>query len=704
MMDNHCFYSASSSVLVSHHVRTIDTDPRIPSTPTPETRVTLPFERILLLCGCVLCAGASPAQERAAPQTILDFKKLSVQELMDIEVTSVSKTPESLGGAPAAVTVLSSEDIRRSGATTVPDALRVLPGIYVARQTSNIWAIGSRGLGSVSSEKLLVLSDTRSIYTPLFSGVFWDVQDYLLQDIDRIEVIRGPGATLWGSNAVNGVINITTKNARDTQGLYLTTSTGTEEHGSVAARFGGRIGDRGYYRVFGKYFDRGGTLNTNRVSADDWNTGHLGFRSDWQAGERDILTVQGDAYRAKIGRLSPSVVVSGRPGPAGPLRVVAEGGNVLARWRRKTSRGAEIEARIYYDRTHRNDPSFVDDLDTVDVDLQHRFAPTPRHEVTWSLNYRLTVNRNRGRGVFAVEPPSSNDQIAGGFIQDQIQLSKSVRVTLGTKLEHNDFSGAELQPSGRVAWNLTSNQALWAALSRAVRVPTRLERDIAIDAPSPLGTLRLLGNHAFEAERLLAYEAGYRWQALKSLSTDIALFLNRYRGLASLELGSPFFDSEIARTVIPLQNQNLTSGRTAGGEALITYSPSARSRLSASYSNLDIDMRAGGRDLNHGIFLDGSTPRHQLGLRSSTDLPAHFQADALFRHLGSLRRLPTIVTGEGVPAYSELDLRLAWIGLKKAEIALVGQNLLHPHHPEFGAPDMRGEIERGAYVRISWGF
>jgi iron complex outermembrane receptor protein len=678
----------------------------MPSTRSSETRVTLPFERLLLLCGCVLSAGASLAQERAAPQTILDFKKLSVQELMDIEVMSVSKTPESLVGAPAAVTVLSSEEIRRSGATTVPEALRELPGIYVARQTSNTWAIGSRGFGSVNSEKLLVLSDTRSIYTPLFSGVFWDVQDYLLQDIDRIEVIRGPGATLWGSNAVDGVINITTKSARDTQGLYLETSTGTEEHGSVGARFGGRIGDRGYYRVFGKYFDRDATFNTNRVSSDDWNTGHLGFRSDWQAGERDTLTVQGDAYRAEIGRLSPSVVVTGRPGPAGPLRVVAGGGNVLARWRHKTARGSEIEARVYYDRTHRNDPSFVDDLDTVDVDLQDRFAPTPRHEVTWSLNYRSTANRNRGRGVFAVDPPSSNDQLAGGFIQDQIQLLKSIRVTVGTKLEHNDFSGAELQPSGRFAWSLPSNQTLWAAVSRAVRVPTRLERDIAIDVTNPQGNpvVRLLGNPGFDAEQLLAYEAGYRWQALKSLSVDVALFLDRYRGLAALERGSPVFDAAITRTVIPVRNQNLNSGRGLGGEAFVTYAVLARSRVSASYSNLDMDVRAGGMDINRGVFLDGSTPRHQFGLRSSTDLPRQFQADVLFRHIGSLRRLPSIVTGEGIPAYSELDLRLAWNGLKKAEIALVGQNLLHSHHPEFGAPDARGEIERGAYVRIAWGF
>jgi iron complex outermembrane receptor protein len=668
--------------------------------------VISPFKRLLLLCGCVLSASHLLAQERDRPQWIIDFKNLSVQELMDIEVTSVSKTSEQLGGVAAAVTVLTSEDIRRSGATSVPERLRLVPGIHVARQSSNTWAVGIRGFGSVTSEKLLVLSDTRSIYTPLFSGVFWDVQDYLLQDIDRVEVIRGPGASLWGSNAVNGVINITTKNAKDTQGLYVETIAGTEERDSVGARYGGRIGERTSYRVFGRYFDREATFNANRLSPDNWSTGHLGFRSDWDAGGRNTLTIQGDAYRAEIGRLAPSVMVTGRAGPDERLRVVASGGNILAHWRHNTSRGSDVHVRVYYDRTHRNDPSFVDDLDTVDFDVQNRFALASRHEVTWGVAYRFTANRNEGRGIFAVDPPSSNDQLVSALVQDQIRILKSLHLTVGTKLEHNDFSGAEVQPSGRVAWNPVPTHTVWAAVSRAVRVPARLERDIAIDVSNPLGNpvLRLLGNRAFGAEDLLAYEAGYRWRVLKALSMDIALFFDRYRGLAALELGNPFVDAEVSRTIVPIQHQNLNTGRGLGGEALITYSPVPASRLSVSYSNLDVNVRAGGKDINRGVFLDGATPRHQFGLRSATDLPARFQVDALFRHLSAVRRLPQIVTGEGIPAYSELDLRLAWHGWSKAEISLIGQSLLHAHHPEFGAPASRGEIERGVYAKMAWGF
>jgi len=668
--------------------------------------VDLPLRRVLVLCSAVLCAGCVLAQGRAAAQSIIEFKKLSVQELMDIEVTSVSKSVEPLGGAAAAVTVVTSEDIRRSGATSLPDALRLLPGIHVARQTSNTWVVSSRGFSGTSSEKLLVLSDTRSIYTPLYAGVFWDVQDYLLQDIERIEVIRGPGATLWGSNAVNGVISITSKSAKDTQGVYFQTSGGTEERGSMSARYGGRIGEHGYYRVFGKYFNRDATRNARPASPDDWDTGHMGFRSDWEATGKDTLTVQADAYRADIGRLSPSASVIGRPEPPAPLRIRADGENVLARWRHKTSQTSDVEVHAYYDRTHRDDPNFVDDLDTVDLDLQHRFTPASRHEITWGLSYRLTDNRNEGRMVFAVEPAFSRDHLVSGFIQDQIAVIRTLRFTIGTKLEHNDFSGGEVQPSGRIAWDLLPKQTLWGAVSRAVRVPTRLERDIAIDASNPLGNpvLRLLGNPAFNSERLVAYEAGYRWEALNSLSIDLATFFNRYRGLASLEIGKPFVDAAIRRTVIPIQNQNLNAGRTLGGEAFVTYTPTRSSRFSASYSNLDMNLRAGGQDVNRGTWLDGATPRHQFGLRSSVDLPAHVQADVLFRSLSAIRRLPSITTGEGIPGYSEADLRLAWIGWKRADLSLVGQNLLHAHHPEFGSPAQRGEIERSVYAKIAWGF
>jgi len=613
---------------------------------------------------------------------------------------------ERLGSAAAAVTILTSEYIRRSGATTIPDALRLVPGIHVARQTSSTWAVSARGFSSVNSEKLLVLSDTRSVYTPLFSGVLCDVHDYLLFDIDRIEVIRGPGASLWGSNAVNGVISITTKSARDTQGGYVETAAGTEERVAAAARYGGRLGDRAYYRVFGKYVDRGATNHASLQSSDEWRTGHGGFRADWEATTRDTVTVQGDAYGGRVGELAPAIVVIGRPGPEGRLRVGVSGGNLLARWRHTRSQGSDVQVRVYYDRTHRDDPSFVDDLHTLDLDLQHRVGGAARHELTWGASYRHTANRNVGKIIFNLEPASSRDNVISGFIQDQVELLPSVRLTVGTKVEHNDFSGAELQPGVRAAWDLAPGQTLWGAVSRAVRVPTRLERDIAIDVLDPLENpgIRLLGNPSFGSERLLAYESGYRWQPVPTLSFDTAVFHNRYTGLASLELGDVFQDPRDGRTIIPLQNENLTKGRARGIEALVAFAPGAAAQLTGSYSFLDLALTPGGEDHNRGRFLAGSTPRHQLGLRGWIDLPARIRLDAQFRRLSAIRQLPTIITGEGLPGYHELDVRVAWIGPGGVEYSIVGQNLLHRHHVEFGAPEARGAIERGVYGKVAWTF
>jgi iron complex outermembrane receptor protein len=638
--------------------------------------------------------------------SVADLKKLSVEELMAVAVTSVTGTPERLGGAAAAVAVVTNEEIRRSGATSVPEALRNIPGVHVARQSSSAWAISARGFSSVNSEKLLVLTDTRSLYTPLVSGVFWDVQNYLLQDIDRIEVIRGPGATLWGSNAVNGVINITTKHARDTQGTYAEMSAGTEERVSAAARYGGRVGDGAYYRVFARYFDRGATFGPTPASPDDWQAAHAGFRSDWDLTGRDTLTVQGDIYRGDVGRLSPSVIVIGRPGPAGRLRVAVGGGNMLARWRRSMSSDSDLQFRVYYDRTHRDDPSYTDDLNTVDLDFQHRFTPGSRHEVTWSGTYRVTGNQNESGGIFAVQPAYSRDHLVSGFIQDQVRVVDTLRLTVGTKLEHNDFSGFEVQPSARAAWDLVPGHTVWGAVSRAVRVPTRFERDIAIDVTDPAANplIRLLGNPEFDSERLIAYEGGHRWQPSNGLAWDTAVFHNRYEGLASLELGDPFLDPTSRRTIVPLGAENLTGGIANGIETFATYAPIPPLRVSASYSYLDLRLDPAGADLNRGRFLEGSTPRHQFGLRSSTDLPGRFRLDALFRRVAAIRQIPLIVSGEGLPGYSSLDLRVAWDGWRQMEVALVGQNLLQSRHLEFGPPESRGEVQRGVYAKVAWGF
>jgi iron complex outermembrane receptor protein len=650
----------------------------------------------------ICCTGLTSFAEEEKVAAASKFKQMSLSELMEVEVTSVSKTPEPYHNAAAALAVVTEEHIRRSGATTVPETLRWIPGIHVARQNSNSWAVSSRGFSSINSEKLLVLSDTRSIYTPLFSGVLWNVQDYLMADIERIEVIRGPGAALWGSNAVNGVINITTKSAADTHGTLVEATVGTEERISGAVRYGAVTPGGVHYRVFAKYFDRDESFHASQ-SSDDWQLGHVGFRADWTRNTRDDLTIQGDVYHGTIGQLSPAVSVAGRQGPTGHLDREVTGGNILGRWQRRLSEESNVQFRAYYDRTRSDDPSFTDALDTLDFDLQHRFAPLDRHEVVWGLNQRTTVNRNESKGIFRVKPASSWDYLYSGFLQDQITLFDVLRVTLGTKAEHNDFSGFELQPSVRAAWDINPNNTLWAAVSRAARIPTRLERDIFIDASNPAGNpvQRLLGNGDFDSEKLTAYELGHRWRASQAVHVDVSLFSNEYKGLASLELAPRFTDPD-GRTVIPIVNRNLTDGRAQGAETLITYTPFEWWRLSGSYSYLTLRMEPTGRDLNRGEFYEDATPRHQYHLGSYLTLPGGVEVDLLFRRNSGIRRLPTIPNGTGIPAYSELDLHVSWRMSANTRLTLVGQNLLHDHHLEFGTPASRGEIKRGAYAKITW--
>ncbi|MDQ2639929.1 MAG: TonB-dependent receptor [Pseudomonadota bacterium] len=644
----------------------------------------------------LFCAGSHALE---ADSGIESLKRMSLLELTQVEVTSVSRSAQPLGETAAAIAVLTRQDIHRTGATSIPEVLRGVPGIHVGQRNANSWAVASRGFSSINSEKLLVLSDTRSIYTPLFSGVQWDVQNYVMEDIERIEVIRGPGATQWGSNAVNGVINITTRKAGDTQGLYAQAGTGSEDRARLALRYGGRVG-AGHYRVFGQYFERDSSeLAAPAASPDDWRMAHLGFRADWQSGPRDELTLQGDWYDGRMGQIGPAVVIIGRPGPTLPLHAKQHGGNVLGRWQRTLAADSTIKLRAYFDHTRRDDPSFLDSLDTFDIDFQHDFA-VDIHRLSWGLNYRYTDNRNTGKGIFAVDPPQSGDTLYGGYLQDQVALREWLQLTVGTKLEQNDFSGFEIQPSVRMAAFLPHGQTAWAAVSRAARVPTRLERDVAIEVtpPGEDPSLQLLGNRAFKSEELLAYELGYRRQVSPTLAVDLATFLNRYRGLASLEIGDPYIDD--GREVVPIINQNLTDGRALGAEALVSYSPHASWRFTASYSYLDVNIDPRGQDANRGQFADGSTPRHQLGLRAAVDLGA-LQLDAFLRQVSRIRREPQIVSGEGIDGYTDLDLRLAW-SRRQLEFVLALQNLLHHDRVEFGAPEQRGGVERSLRATLIW--
>ena len=672
-----------------------------PVVPHPHFAPTHFKQKRALLCKVLLSIGAiglttvSEAQQLAS----LRLADLSLEQLSTIRVTSASRTEESLSSTAAAVAVVSSDDIHRSGATSIPEVLRTVPGVHVASQSASTWAVSARGFSSANSRNLLVLSDTRSIYTPLFSGVFWDAQDYLMEDIERIEVVRGPGAALWGSNAVNGVVSITTKSARDTLGGYAEALAGTEEQGA-AARYGGKTDGDVYYRAFIKHTEYDNSFAPNAQSQDDWRLSHFGFRTDWDSSEEDNFTVQGDVYQGTIGQLVPAVRVIGTPGPQGDLEADIDGGNLLGRWKHRVSDKSDFQLRAYYDRTHRDDPSYIDTLTTADIDLQHRLEIGDRHELLWGASYRLTENENISKGIFRVEPESSEDERTSLFIQDQIRLWDTVKVTLGSKFENNDFSGFEVQPSARVFWDIADRKKVWAAVSRAVRVPTRYERDVFIDAGmTATGELiRLVGNPDFEPEETIAYEVGYRWLALDELSLDFAAFHNRYDNLSSVELGEVFVEG--GQTVLPITAVNLNDGSSQGLEALVTYKPLDYWRLTTSYTYLDMDIDKHGLDINFDELIEGSTPRHQLSVTSALDW-RDYQFDIQLRYHSDIRSIPEIRTGEAIPDYTELNFRVAREFNNRVEVSLVGRNLLDSQHVEFGEASTRGEVERSVYGKVA---
>ncbi|HUA23447.1 MAG TPA: TonB-dependent receptor [Steroidobacteraceae bacterium] len=665
-----------------------------------------------VIAACALGA-ASPglyAQQLAYNQ-VNQLKQLSIEQLTNVMVTSVTRGPEPLSRSAAAAAVVTGSQILSSGAMSVPEAIRYIPGINVAQLTASEWAVSSRGFASPNSPDLLVLSDGRSIYTPLFSGVFWDVQDYLMPDIDRIEVVRGPGATLWGSNAVNGVINIITKSAADTQGGWATVGGGSAVNALAAAQYGGQTdgendnqgGGPLYYRVFAKYQSDAPEDYPAGASSDGWDLGHVGFRTDWKADSADAFTVQGDAYDGRIGQVIPSISIIGRPGLPPPLVIGVGGGNVLAHWQHTMSDDSDYEVRVYYDYTHRDDPTFLDDLSTLDIDfLEHQHLGQDQ-TITWGLSGRTMDDITHGRGILSLNPPDARYNLGSGFVQDEIVLPDSVHLTLGTKLEHNGFSGFEVQPSVRAAWNLSDTSTLWSAVSRAVRVPTRIEQDEDIVASNPAGNpvIVLLGNRNFRAEEVLAFELGYRWQPLTDLSLDLAAFRNRYTGLESLELGTPFLDTA-GQTIYPVLAENLIDGHATGLEGLVQYSPVDWWRVAVNYSYMQMSLQPLGEDLNRNRFYAGSTPRNQAGIQSYFDLSHNVELYGGVRVLSAVETLPEIVNGTGDPGYQELDVNAIWHVNPRLTLSLEGDSLLHTSHIEFGDPDERSAIKRSVFGRLTW--
>ncbi|SPE52266.1 TonB-dependent receptor plug [Verrucomicrobia bacterium] len=640
--------------------------------------------------------GSSPLRQGTNVQTLAAYKQMSLEELMNLDVTSVSKTPEPYGQAPAAIQVITSDEIRRFGASSIPEALRLADNLDVAQASSLSWDISARGFNSSVGNKLLVLMDGRTVYTPLLSGVIWNVQDYLLEDLDRIEVISGPGGTLWGANAVNGVINIVSKNAKDTQGFYAEAGGGTFLEDFVGVRYGGTLASNVYFRVYGKYFDRGSEVFTNGADAgDSWNRGQGGFRIDAEASTQNLFTLQGDVYGGNT-HVRPGGV--GTPEADGR----ASGGNLLGRWSHIFSEDSDLNVQMYYDRTHLAAPfqsfstlipagTLFDDLDTFDLQFQHRFLWGNRQQIIWGGEYRFTHDVVGEAPLVAFLPPTLDQNLYSGFLQDEIKLRERLFLTLGSKLEHYDYTGFEVEPNGRLRWDITDRQMLWGAVSRAVRTPARYDHDLY--EPNPNYFLLLAGNSNFVSETVVAYELGYRAQLGQKVSGSLSAFYNDYDHLRSL-------NAVPGTSAVTFENH--LRAHTGGFELSADYQALDWWRLHGGYDLLKEDFIIGpGGDLNQGRN-EAADPQNQFFFRSSMDLPWHTKFDAALRWIDTVHNNSGPAPG-AVPSYAELDVRLAWQVTKNLELSLVGQNLLHDHHPEAGFPNASQEaIQRSVYGKMSF--
>lgn len=645
-----------------------------------------------------------------------DLTELSLEALMDIEVTSVSKKPQRLANAAAAAFVISQDDIRRSGSTNIPDLLRMVPGLQVARIDANKWAVSIRGFNGRFANKLLVLRDGRSVYTPLFSGVYWEQQDTPLEDIERIEVIRGPGAALWGANAVNGVINIITRKAEDTPGGLLTAGGGNQEQGFGTLRYGFNLSNDSDLRVYGKYANRGPGQYQNSTNAHDaWQTGSAGFRFDSTLSARDTMTVQGDYYAGSYDE-TYSLYNLITPGQISTQHSAANanGLNLLTRWQRNLSDTDSLSLQFYYDHYRRGMLELGETRDTADLDLQHHFKLGSRQDIIWGLGYRFTHDHLTNSPYLIFADTDKGTSLFSGFIHDEISLlSEKLSLILGVRLEHNDYSGFEVQPNARLLWTPTQNHSFWASVSRAARTPSRGDDGVNyrfLTAPAlPLPVrLEINGSNNFKSENVIAYELGYRTSPTPHLSFDLALFLNQYDNLRVPQPGSLNYSELPINFVQPYTLTNSMHGHTYGAELSANWKPYDWWKLQATYSYLCSIMYldAGNSDrlaqVNRLDAASGS-PRHQGGIRSGFYLGKQVELDLWLRAVGRVEYIDDV----SIPGYVTMDARIAWKPLKSLELSLVGQNLFQQHHPEY-IPEFinttASETPRSVYGKLTWKF
>ncbi|MGB6946923.1 MAG: TonB-dependent receptor [Bryobacteraceae bacterium] len=641
-----------------------------------------------------------------AQQNNTDLSQASLEDLMNLQVTSVSKKEQKLSKAGAAVFVITQEDIRRSGATNIPDLLRLAPGVDVAQVDANRWAISIRGFNDQHADKVLVLIDGRSVYSPSFSGVFWDMVDVPLEDIERIEVIRGPGGTVWGANAVNGVINIITKNAGATQGGLVSAGAGSEDHADTLAQYGGTIGQSGDYRVFGKFFDVGNSVFPGGgQAADGWLAGHAGFRSDWNLSPRDGLTVQGDYLKTDESQTLTTLFSNALPLSKtfnDPIEVTA--GNILVRWNHTLANGSQMSLQVYDDYSRHFDTGFLDRQNTVDLDFEHHLALGSRNDIVWGLGAR-TIESDYGTGYdFTILPSHRLDTLFSVFVQDELKLADALSLTIGSKMEHNDFTGFEFEPSAQLVWALTEKQALWLSGSRAIREPSSVDDGLEVDGTAlaigpTFAIVRVLGNPYIKAEELRDFEIGYRRQASKRVSLDVTGFAGRYRNLDVLAPQTPYFANQagVPYMVLPELFENGAGATTYGVEFSGHWKLTDHWRISPGYSYFHMNAQG---DSSIMSTPPGVAPDHQFQIRSQLDLPRHLEWD---NTLGYVSKLSV----GNIPAYARLDSRVGWRVGEFVELSLVGQNLLTPRHAEFsstGYPTVYTLVERSVFGKVTWRF
>lgn len=617
---------------------------------------------------------------RASGMADGDIADLTLEQLNEVVVTSVSRQEERLGNAAASLFVISATDIRRSGARSLPEALRLAPNLQVARVDARNYAITARGFNSPFANKLLVLIDGRSVYSPFFSAVFWDAQSVVMEDIERIEVISGPGSTIWGVNAVNGVINIITRNARDSQGALLSVAASDGE-GDASLRFGGGLPNNGFYRAYAQAM---AAEDTETAAGANTLTGmqrrQAGFRADWGL-PGGSFTVSGDAYQANLGQ-------------AGTRDIRLSGANLVARFIRTLAEDNALRLQLVLDHTERNQPSaYVDRLDTVELEGQHDVR-LGMHKLSWGGGYRQSRDDNTPGPAFGFWPYERNMHWGNLFAQDEVALTDRLRVTGGVKVEHNTYTGSEVLPTLRLAWSPGAAHTLWGALSRTVRAPARSDRDF-VAPPQPVvsgGVPRFtIGTSpAFDSEVAKVLELGYRAQPVQNWSYSVTAWYADYDRLRTLE---PNATAAPYRGLLEFRNQ--AQGRTRGIELWARWQPMLRWRLNAGLVVQDIDtsLKPGSRDATTaGLAINDPPSTWQL--RSSHEIGEHMQFDWTLRYNGSMPK-------PHVPSYHELDANLVWKASPNIDVALAGQNLLHARHGEWGGYPGRNVFERRAVLKLT---